>query len=466
MKRKIMAEDRKKILIVISSDLYVRNYLLTDAFHGLELSFDCHYIANKDVTIRDTLNDKIGFKGFYQIEDNMKKLHQKIFDTLMFTFSVKSSSFRFRIKRQTPDLKRTISGPINRFHLRFLKWLVLKPYLIITRALLDNRTINNWYLKKLMEKAQPNNQLTAYLKKHDYSLIVFPSSAYDVEGTDIAWLCEKSNTNSLFLIDNWDNLSSKSILWKKPSFLGVWGEQSKQHAVKIQEFDESKIVLLGTPRFDNYFEARDRDLDSFFNYRYILFVGTALDFDEEAILALIDDVVEKNKNTWGDIKIIYRPHPWRQNNCAVKPSYGANIITDPQILAANNDKSTKTQPKLEYYSGLLGNAEYVMGGLTTMLIEGLIFHKQFLAFVHDDSQHITNMRNAWNNFEHFKGLDKVDAVSFSFNQNDIEETMLRCWHNREIIQKREIDQDRMWYLFDDGTKYQNRLLNMVSDIIF
>jgi len=111
-------------------------------------------------------------------------------------------------------------------------------------------------------------------------------------------------------------------------------------------------------------------------------VGTALDFDEEAILALIDDVVEKNKNIWGDIKIIFRPHPWRQNNSAVESSYGVNIITDPQILAANNDKSTKIQPRLEYYSGLLG------------LVGGLIFYKQFLAFVRDDSQHITNMRNA------------------------------------------------------------------------
>jgi hypothetical protein len=460
-----MAKDRRKILIVISSDLYIRNYLLTEAFRGLELQFDCHYIANRDVTIRDTLHRKQGFKGFYQIEDNMKKIHQKIFDTLMLTFSEKSSSFRFRIKRQTPDFKRVINGSIKRLHLRFFKWFVLKPYLIITRALLDIRSINTWYLKELMEKARPNDDLRVYLEKYDYSLVIFPSSAYDVEGIDIAWLCENSNSDSLFLIDNWDNLSSKSILWKKPSFLGVWGEQSKQHAISIQGFDESKITLLGTPRFDDYFEARDRDIDSHFNFRYILFVGTALDFDEETLLLLIDEVVEKNKNIWGDIKIIYRPHPWRQNNCEVKACYGANIITDPQILAANNDKSSKTQPRLEYYSGLLRNAEFVMGGLTTMLIEGLIFHKQFLAFVHDDSRHITNMRNAWNYFEHFKGLDKVRAVAFSFDQSDIERAMLHCWQNRELIQKDEIDQDRMWYLFDNGTKYQNRLFDLASEII-
>jgi len=43
--------------------------------------------------------------------------------------------------------------------------------------------------------------------------------------------------------------------------------------------------------------------------------------------------------------------------------------------------------------------------------------------------------------------------------------MLLCWHNRKLTQKREIGQDRLWYLFDDETKYQNRLLNLMSDII-
>ena len=52
-----------------------------------------------------------------------------------------------------------------------------------------------------------------------------------------------------------------------------------------------------------------------------------------------------------------------------------------------------------------------MGGLTTMLIESLIFHKPFLAFVHHDNKYISNMRNAWNFFEHTVRVDLGDEVS-------------------------------------------------------
>ncbi|MDB4842910.1 hypothetical protein OAH78_02825 [Gammaproteobacteria bacterium] len=458
--------QKEKILIVLSNDIYIRNYIKTSALLSLEKDFDCHFIANCDITIRQELENKPNFHGYYQVSELMKIRHQKIFDTLMYRFRFKSSSFAFRILRQTPNFRAVLSyGPKNRAHLRLLKWMVMKPYLIIQRLLLSVDVVYDCYLNFLKKFIEPNKELRNYIHQNDYGLVIFPSSAYDVDGIDVVTICNARNMKSLFLVDNWDNLSSKSILWQKPSHICVWGEQSRNHAVDIQGFDPTRVSLLGTPRFDKYFEQRNQDIASHFNFRYILFVGTALNFNEERALTVIDEILEKNKESWGHLKLIYRPHPWRQNHIAVKESYGKNIITDPQILLANNDKSTKHQPNLDYYAGLLHNAEFLVGGLTTMLIEGLIFHKQFLAIAHDDKKLISNMRNAWDYFEHFKGLDSVASLKFSFNENDMEATMIDCWTQRESIDKSQIDKDRQWYLYHDENKYKDRLVKCVNKIL-
>ena len=114
---------------------------------------------------------------------------------------------------------------------------------------------------------------------------------------------------------------------------------------------------------------------------------------------------------------------------------------------------------------MLSNSEFVMGGLTSMLIEGLVFRKQFLAFVHDDDEYVSNMRNAWEYFEHFKGLDNLEAMKFSYDEQDIEKIMLQCWEERNSISSKKVDQERMWYLYDDGDSYSNRLLKLTEKIL-
>jgi hypothetical protein len=211
--------------------------------------------------------------------------------------------------------------------------------------------------------------------------------------------------------------------------------------------------------------VRNTDIESHFIFKYILFVGTALDFDEEKLLEQIDEVMENDQETWKGIKVIYRPHPWRQNACVVHPTYGRHVITDPQILSANSDKSSVIQPSLDYYPSLFKNAEFVMGGLTTMLIEGLIFRKCFLAFAHEDNRYITSMRNALVSYEHFKGLDELQSIGISYDKSDISRVMKETFRKQKTITAEEIDRDRMWYLYNDHFDYKERLLNLINKIV-
>ena len=125
------------------------------------------------------------------------------------------------------------------------------------------------------------------------------------------------------------------------------------------------------------------------NFPYILFVGTALEFGEYEALYALDKAITEVPELEG-AKIVYRPHPWRQSNNNSMIDDLKNIIIDPQLEKAFLDRYKRFQPPLDYYPALLKNALFVCGGLTTMLMEALIFRKPFLAFVWNDKRYFTN----------------------------------------------------------------------------
>ena len=118
---------------------------------------------------------------------------------------------------------------------------------------------------------------------------------------------------TLGLTDNWDNLSSRASLDIKPKFVTVWGTQTKKHAIKFQNYKKNQIFSIGTPRFSNYFEKRNKKTKSLFKYPYILFLESFNNFDNFEILYELDNFILKS-NKYSKFKIIYRPHPWQKNN--------------------------------------------------------------------------------------------------------------------------------------------------------
>ena len=68
-------------------------------------------------------------------------------------------------------------------------------------------------------------------------------------------------------------------------------------------------------------------------------------------------------------------------------------------------------------------------------------------------------------FEHFNGLDKVNSIQFSFDENDLEGALLKSWSQRRLINKVEMDNNRQWYLHKDEKQYKDRLLENVKIIL-
>ncbi|WP_373533230.1 hypothetical protein [Vampirovibrio sp.] len=325
------------------------------------------------------------------------------------------------------------------------------------------------------QSTPPNAALEKLIKNLKPDLVLFPSNAINPVGNDLTRLQRKHNFKTLFLIDNWDNLSSKSIFINQPDYLTVWGEQSREHATNIHDIPPERVFLLGTPRFDHYFEAMKHPLESPYSCPYILYVGCQIPFDELGSLSILDESLE-NLYQQGllsePLKIVYRPHPWRlPRNCPdlLDPKRFKHVIVDEQLKThyyQYNHKKDKNifQPALEYYPRLLKNAQFVIGPLTTMLLEASLFQKRVLALAYDDGIHYTNPKNALRHYLHFEGITELPAMTFAHTQD-----MTRSHFSDLILKEQPVDwllhkQKLDYYLFQDEQPYAERLKTLVHQI--
>jgi FkbM family methyltransferase len=60
------------------------------------------------------------------------------------------------------------------------------------------------------------------------------------------------------LLYSWDNLSTKGCLHRAPDRLFVWNEGQRREALALHGFPEERVVVVGAPRFDGFFELRPR----------------------------------------------------------------------------------------------------------------------------------------------------------------------------------------------------------------
>lgn len=466
-----MKNKQPKLLLVISSDLFVRNYIRTGVVDELSKMWNLSIIATHNSKLKGDLEKSPSFAGYFETSERIEKEHFRYFTLLIFRFRNRSKTFPFRLKRD-------IGWHLKEEPFRWFKNLRLLLRFKKGRSAryciwFGNRLFFNIWKSKIESALPVNEQLASYIERLDPTIIIFPSSAYDPVGNDVARIAKQRKLKSLFLVDNWDNLSSKSVFWAKPDYLGVWSEQHREHAVRIHDFQKSRVHSIGTPRFDSYFSARGRTVASPFEFPYVVFSGCCLPFDETNALKALDVEIRNHPEVYGNLKIVYRPHPWRQkrNEAPFVESEFTHTIIDPQMrdrfLARKKDLSLDVsfQPEVDYYPMILDNAEFVCGPLTTFLIESLIFYKNFMALCYDDGKHLTSPHNAYKYYEIYKGIEKHEGIHMVHEERNLVEKFRSVYACCSAKNKRSFDDwDRSlnYFLRVDGTRYFERLHLLIS----
>jgi hypothetical protein len=464
-----------RILVVIDGDAHVRNTVRTGALSAVLGAHQCSILAADGTTDTSPLESMPEYLGTFRRDPSAAVLHGVLFDALMWRHRRRSRTFLYRWLRSAGygGILRD-RGPWLRFKStgRWLQSLLRRRHLL-RAILLGTEPIHSVARRVLARRIPINSDLARYLEEGGYDLVIHPSNAYEPTGPDLVRLTRSSRTRVLALIDNWDNLSSKTVLWAPPDHLGVWGEQSRQHAVEIQGIPTERITVLGTPRFDGYFSARTSPPPSPYPFPYVLFVGAALAVDELEVLRLLDAELSASPDVYDGLRIVYRPHPWQQPR-AVPSKFEAgefeNIVLDIQLQEADRlgwlgAERNDLQPDLEWYPPLLTNARLVMGPLTTMLLEGSLCHRPVLALAHDDGRHFTTPSQALRWYRHFEGIEDIVGLELCHRLDDLPQLFRRLATTADQPDPERIDRSVAFLLHHDGRPYSERLLETVDRIL-
>lgn len=455
------------IVIVISSMLFYRNYISSGIVSEIIRSFsNVKILAHVSLRTQEFPQDPV----FFDYNNQQYQDHVRFLKILTWRYRHKSKTFWFRLRRTAQfhrfgEISQEVpfGSRVRQFWTQNVNSL-LRWFKIIT---LGNRIVFPLTKLYFTVTLRPSKSFTETVLGLEPALILFASSAYDPVAIDLTNIGKKANVKTFNLIDNWDNLSSKSILWVLSDFVGVWGQQAKEHALEIQGFNAKSVKIIGTPRFDHYFYEREKIINSNFSFPYILFVGTSLFTDEIGVLTHLNTWLENTKGINNNTKIVYRPHPWGMQKNLEDLKDLNRVVIDPQVLESISRPlgDLDFQPGLEYYPSLISNSLFVVGGLTSMAIEASIFFKNFIAICHKEDGNFTDPYSIKVNYAHFDNLDILDNIWFSYDFHDLD-FILTSLSDRQSssVDRASIDQNRQYFLYHGRGSYADRLIFELYDI--
>ena len=300
-------------------------------------------------------------------------------------------------------------------------------------------------------------------------LIIYPTHFFEPEMIYINRSAKICNSKTFYIVDNWDNLTTKAAMFEKADYLGVWGEQSKKHAIKFHNYKSKNIFLLGNNRIDKYFQYRKKKYPNILKIKkpYILYLGSTFLFREELeCLKILDKKINEFK-IHGNLKIIYRPHPQLDKN--FKEEFSSFNFKNIYInLPFNNHSGLKDRNLIRNktqsndYFPLIQNAKYLMGMLiTTVTIEGFIFGKKYIVldFLNEKSVYLSNMLKKFS--EHPKGIDKIEICKRVKTYDEFFSYINK--KNTKTDQK--IDNQINYFYYNRNKNYQLKIKQCVKKIL-
>jgi hypothetical protein len=416
-----------RILVVLENDMYVRNFVTSGALAPILARPDAQ------VVLSDIVTDLAACIPAHKIAGRFTRHAGNIALTLEWNIlSMRALAGRcttFAIKT-----KKRLYRSASRLH--GLYPLLATPLLFpLARRWFQKRFARNASLDALLAALRP-------------ALVLFPITGVESTGTELLMAGKVLGFTTLFLVNGWDNLSSKGVFPLLPDGLGVWGPQNVRHAVDIQGMAPDKIVPLGCARYEPYFlpppppeaDASDAENSSPFPFPYVLFAGATTACDELSPLQHMEAILGQLKQTGQvapNLTVIYRPHPWREPRSRQCPDFFdpdafQHIQLDPQVAEAylrnkqarRESVSARTFPALSYYPRLLRHALFVVSPMSSMTLEAALMDVPTLVLAMPDDLHKIppNLQAA---YAHFEGGQDVPGWVYVHSEAAMAQTFQR-----------------------------------------
>lgn len=400
---------KKGFVFIPGSEIPLRFLHAGAAFHKLEERHEIVYVpmrqdnSSKDPCLEEVVRKLDGKVRWINNHPSRTRKWRELFDVSCIIYRDRSPSFAVRhdefhkMKNEGYDRLIALAQPnvFEKYKLKVNKEQGLNPDIL-----------------SLALREQP-----------DY--FVLPSSLLDRLTDDVLQLAEKLNIPVLLLTSGWDNLSSKGLLQRQPTMLGVWGEQTKLHAITVQNIDEDRIEIMGAPHYGSYSQTNSADKSSARvslglpddGRKLALFAGTLRLFDETETLKEIDRAIENGElpKTY----VLYRPHPDRVQREKEKSFFDftwKHVVMDPEMAEhyKAHKKGVRIVPanflnRIDYLTELYKALDVVITPMSSILLESIIHGIPVMAVAFSDGKHSWSADKV-SRMLHFKEMYEISDI--------------------------------------------------------
>ena len=395
----------KKLIIYMPNRKVFKEY--KELFPATELSkhFDISYIFGKVVFDKDANFEQILFPQF------VRTLHALLHFSLMWYQKFTTLSYRLRAFQYfgtSSDVKDTSNFLIynGRRHS-----ILIRLTIYFFGNYVGTKGLHN-ILKLLFFIWQI--RFRKIISSDTHCVILPYGGGISLEFDFIVWLCLRKGVKTIAIQENWDNLSSKSILLEHPTNFLTWGNQSSSHLRSFQRF-KGDIHEIGSLRVNSFYEYRDKYLNDFklepesnSNIFTVLLIGTG---PANHDLNLIECVLEcfKGDNLTA-FQLIYRPHPFSQLS---------NLDLDKirKIHSVKIDMPHQAEIN-DHRLNLIIKSNAVVSLYSTVLLEASILNKLCIipSFIVRDTGY--NTSHFLDDSPHYSGLSTLGNIYCADTEND------------------------------------------------
>lgn len=360
-----------KVLVFIDHDIICRHFIMSGALSELSKQFDVKYVFPDDGGRRVKLTpSKLG------LGDNCRILRIDAERQQYWRWQLFADQLKFRTGRH--------ERKVRRIRRKLLGW---KASTLLTIAGLPGvEGLWHQYLR-MLRNARPNVELLEFLQSERPNIIIHPSVLEGIFINDLLETATALDVPCIVAMNSWDNPSTKRAVVELPSWLLVWGEQTKEHAIRFVGMPPGRVVPFGVAQFDVFAQPPRRTREELVRSlgiepgrRLFLFAGSNARTDEVAILQALDDAIESGRLP--NAAMIYRPHPWggggRGGNRIASMRF-RHVVIDPNMQAYIDALAAAdpgiTLPDYRDTHDLLSAIDVVVSPMSTILVEAALHGK-------------------------------------------------------------------------------------------
>ena len=250
------------------------------------------------------------------------------------------------------------------------------------------------------QKLENGFAMPSQIADGNFDWLIMPCNSLDELMTDFLAHAKQIKLRTILAIDNWDNLTSKSVFVVQPDLVTVMGAKCVQYAVEIHKSDPKTVLPIGLPRFDVYrLLLQNGDTLKRSSRKRVLYAGFSLAHSEMCVVDAIADHLD-NRYGPGVVEVHYRPHP------LAVPRIDDYKIKNLNVVVTEHKSLSRTGLPImddEFIDALI-EADVVVGAPTTLLLEAMLVGRPCVLDITSDKFHRTTAGNAAQRYTHMRDL--------------------------------------------------------------